>query len=62
MAIPYVLNPLITSKAITNVPQFAIGECGMPMQLARCPECGAPIGGTNHREVAGVTRAEEMER
>lgn len=53
MAIPYVLKPLITLKAITNVPQFAIVEYGMPMQLARCPECGAPIGGTNHREVAG---------
>ncbi|KAI9823655.1 MAG: hypothetical protein M1826_007673 [Phylliscum demangeonii] len=40
---------------------FAIGECGMPMELARCPECGAPIGGQNHREVQGVTRATAME-
>ncbi|CDM38191.1 unnamed protein product [Penicillium roqueforti FM164] len=24
---------------------FAIGECGMPMEQARCPECGVPIGG-----------------
>ena len=52
-AIPNVVNPLITLKAMTNVPQFSIAECGMPMQLARCPECGAPIGSTNHREVAG---------
>ncbi|KAI2785918.1 hypothetical protein POX_h09681 [Penicillium oxalicum] len=40
---------------------FAIGECGMPMEQARCPECGAPIGGQNHTAVAGVTRAREME-
>ncbi|KAF9729289.1 hypothetical protein PMIN01_12979 [Paraphaeosphaeria minitans] len=40
---------------------FAIGECGMPMQLARCPECGAPIGGSQHTAVAGVTRAVNME-
>ncbi|KHJ35538.1 putative nf-x1 finger and helicase domain protein [Erysiphe necator] len=40
---------------------FAIGECGMPMELARCPECGSNIGGQNHQAVAGVTRAEEME-
>ncbi|KZZ90554.1 hypothetical protein AAL_07240 [Moelleriella libera RCEF 2490] len=40
---------------------FAIGECGMPMEEARCPECGAAIGGSNHRSVAGVTRAEHME-
>ena len=24
------------------------------MELARCPECKAPIGGTNHNSVAGV--------
>ncbi|KAK3045581.1 hypothetical protein LTR09_012849 [Extremus antarcticus] len=27
---------------------FAIGECGMPMELARCPECSARIGGQSH--------------
>ncbi|KAF2120795.1 hypothetical protein BDV96DRAFT_275996 [Lophiotrema nucula] len=40
---------------------FAIGECGMPMEQARCPECGAPIGGQSHQAVAGVTRAIQME-
>lgn len=40
---------------------FAIGECGMPMELARCPECGAHIGGQNHRPVDGVSRATELE-
>ncbi|KAF3035032.1 hypothetical protein E8E12_006473 [Didymella heteroderae] len=40
---------------------FAIGECGMPMQLATCPECGAQVGGRSHQAVAGVTRAREME-
>ncbi|KAF2691044.1 hypothetical protein K458DRAFT_355487 [Lentithecium fluviatile CBS 122367] len=40
---------------------FAIGECGMPMELARCPECGARIGGQSHTAVEGVTRAENME-
>ncbi|KAF5240849.1 hypothetical protein FAUST_4149 [Fusarium austroamericanum] len=40
---------------------FAIGECGMPMEMARCPECGAAIGGSSHRAVEGVYRAEEME-
>lgn len=41
---------------------FAIGECGMPMQLARCPECGAPVGGEHHQAVEGVSRATDMER
>ncbi|KAK4445672.1 NFX1-type zinc finger-containing protein 1 [Podospora aff. communis PSN243] len=40
---------------------FAIGECGMPMELARCPECASPIGGQNHSLQSGVTRAQEME-
>ncbi|KAK7987144.1 hypothetical protein PG988_002132 [Apiospora saccharicola] len=41
---------------------FAIGECGMPMELARCPECRAPIGGQQHQLVEGASRATEMEQ
>ena len=33
----------------------------MPMQTARCPECGATAGGTHHQPVAGVTRAVDLE-
>ncbi|KAL2754249.1 hypothetical protein ACRALDRAFT_1049711 [Sodiomyces alcalophilus JCM 7366] len=40
---------------------FLIGECGMPMELAQCSECGAPIGGENHTLVEGATRATAME-
>jgi hypothetical protein len=31
------------------------------MQLARCPECGAAVGGLGHQAVEGVTRAAQME-
>ena len=31
------------------------------MELARCPECGAKVGGQNHTAVGGVTRAMNME-
>lgn len=41
---------------------FAVGECGMPMEEARCPACNAPIGGRSHEPAAGVQRAEEIER
>ncbi|CAG5157044.1 uncharacterized protein ALTATR162_LOCUS4837 [Alternaria atra] len=47
-------------KCVNGHP-FAIGECGMPMELARCPECGEPVGGRSHTAVAGVSRATEME-
>ncbi|KAF9886780.1 hypothetical protein FE257_011157 [Aspergillus nanangensis] len=40
---------------------FTIGECGGAMELARCPECGAAVGGQNHRTTAGVTRADDLE-
>lgn len=33
----------------------------MPMELARCPECGAQVGGQNHNPTAGVRRATEFD-
>ncbi|RYP92615.1 hypothetical protein DL770_001257 [Monosporascus sp. CRB-9-2] len=40
---------------------FTVGECGMPMQQARCPECGEAVGGQSHMPAEGVRRAEEIE-
>ncbi|RFU27389.1 Adenosinetriphosphatase/Nucleoside-triphosphate phosphatase, partial [Scytalidium lignicola] len=40
---------------------FTIGECGMPMQEAKCPQCGAQIGGLDHRPVSGVNPARDFE-
>lgn len=40
---------------------FTVGECGMPMQQARCPECGSPVGGQNHAAAQGVRRADAIE-
>lgn len=40
---------------------FTVGECGMPMQTSVCPQCGSPVGGSEHRSVGGVTRAEDLE-
>ncbi|KAL8993845.1 MAG: hypothetical protein Q9169_006042 [Polycauliona sp. 2 TL-2023] len=40
---------------------FTVGECGMPMETARCPQCGAIVGGTHHESAVGVTRAVDME-
>ena len=41
---------------------FAVGECGLPMQQARCPECDSPVGGRSHVAVEGVRRADDMQR
>lgn len=40
---------------------FTVGECGMPMEQARCPECGSPVGGQNHNPAEGVRRADDIE-
>lgn len=41
---------------------FTVGECGMPMQTARCPQCGEVVGGQSHQAAEGVTRAGDIER
>ncbi|RAH69049.1 uncharacterized protein BO66DRAFT_421080 [Aspergillus aculeatinus CBS 121060] len=41
---------------------FTIGECGMPMEEARCPQCEAPVGGLNHQLAEGARPAEDMDR
>lgn len=41
---------------------FTVGECGMPMERTRCPQCGEPVGGQNHAPARGVTRADALER
>ncbi|KAL9633009.1 MAG: hypothetical protein Q9164_004954 [Protoblastenia rupestris] len=40
---------------------FTVGECGMPMETATCPQCGATVGGTHHEPAVGVMRAVDME-
>ncbi|KAF3200213.1 hypothetical protein TWF106_003447 [Orbilia oligospora] len=40
---------------------FTVGDCGMPMELARCPECGQQIGGQDHIAAEGVRLASEFE-
>ncbi|KAJ1021034.1 hypothetical protein NDA13_005662 [Ustilago tritici] len=41
---------------------FTVGECGLPMETTRCPQCNAPIGGQNHTPAAGVQAAGDIER
>ncbi|XP_058708338.1 E3 ubiquitin-protein ligase RNF213 isoform X2 [Poecile atricapillus] len=30
-----------------------VGECGLPMEMSRCPDCGVPIGGIEHKPLKG---------
>lgn len=40
---------------------YAIGECGGAMQIGRCNECGAAIGGQSHTLLSSNTIAREMD-
>ena len=40
---------------------YCIGDCGGAMVQANCPECGAVIGGKNHRLVGSNLHAPEMD-
>jgi hypothetical protein len=40
---------------------FTVGECGMPMKVARCPECCTRVGGIDHISMNGVRR-EDIEQ
>ncbi|XP_026476067.1 NFX1-type zinc finger-containing protein 1-like [Ctenocephalides felis] len=40
---------------------YCITECGGAMQIAKCPECGASIGGTSHRLLSDNRVATEMD-
>ncbi|KAM4663579.1 E3 ubiquitin-protein ligase RNF213-like [Discoglossus pictus] len=37
----------------------AIGECGQPMELSRCVDCGAQVGGQNHLPQPGFNIAQQ---
>jgi len=40
---------------------YCIGECGGANQKSKCPECGAEIGGQQHRLTEGNRLAPEMD-
>ncbi|XP_065913577.1 NFX1-type zinc finger-containing protein 1-like [Dysidea avara] len=44
-----------------NSHYYCIGECGGAMQMAKCPECNANIGGTQHQLTTGNQHAPEMD-
>eukprot|EP00899_Mesostigma_viride_P017184 jgi/Mesvir1/25467/Mv01732-RA.3 len=44
-----------------NGHEYAIGECGGANQEAKCPACGSPIGGMNHRVAAGNQHALDID-
>ncbi|XP_078611724.1 E3 ubiquitin-protein ligase RNF213-like isoform X2 [Branchiostoma floridae x Branchiostoma japonicum] len=49
-------QPLHWFQCVNGHP-YPIGECGQPMEQSRCPDCGAAIGGVNHRPVQPMQAA-----
>jgi hypothetical protein len=42
--------------------QFMIGECGRPMEISKCPECGRDIGGRDHAATGNTKEQDEHDR
>ena len=40
---------------------YNIGQCGGAMEIGKCPDCGAQIGGRNHRLLEDNEHAGEMD-
>ena len=59
--VTYVLDRLYFSKYFSNTYCLDLLQCGGAQQAARCPECNAPIGGTNYQLHQSNTRAMEFE-
>ncbi|ELK12270.1 RING finger protein 213 [Pteropus alecto] len=38
----------------------SVGECGMPMEQGSCVDCGAPVGGMNHKPEHGFTAVQSL--
>ncbi|XP_028976279.2 E3 ubiquitin-protein ligase rnf213-beta isoform X3 [Esox lucius] len=36
-----------------------VGECGRPVAVSKCPDCGVPVGGVQHNPVEGFTEAQQ---
>lgn len=41
---------------------FFIGECGRPMEVATCPQCGRQIGGKNHIKTQDTQEDDETDK
>ncbi|OCK88907.1 uncharacterized protein K441DRAFT_586290, partial [Cenococcum geophilum 1.58] len=39
-----------------------VGECGRPVEKAKCTICGALVGGVDDGDEEGVTRADGLEK
>ncbi|XP_023378779.1 E3 ubiquitin-protein ligase RNF213 [Pteropus vampyrus] len=38
----------------------SVGECGMPMEQGSCVDCGAPVGGMDHKPEHGFTAVQSL--
>ena len=45
-----------------NKHPYVIGDCGGAVESRACPECGARIGGMNHRLESDNTQDDELNR
>ncbi|KAF7654679.1 hypothetical protein LDENG_00066590 [Lucifuga dentata] len=50
---------LLMYRCANGHPVF-VGECGKPVVISRCPDCGEQVGGAHHTPVSGFTQAQSV--
>ncbi|NWX62612.1 RN213 ligase, partial [Promerops cafer] len=46
---------------LLDAQQQTVDACGLPMETSRCPDCRAPIGGTDHKALEGFRQSSNRE-
>ncbi|KFR09699.1 E3 ubiquitin-protein ligase RNF213, partial [Opisthocomus hoazin] len=50
---PHTMEVKRFNSACPNGHACTVGECGRPMETSRCLDCGAPVGGQQHKSLPG---------
>ncbi|KFO12604.1 E3 ubiquitin-protein ligase RNF213, partial [Balearica regulorum gibbericeps] len=50
-----------SSGSCPNGHPCTVGECGRPMETSRCVDCGAPVGGEQHKSLPGFREFQTRE-
>ncbi|EGD81489.1 hypothetical protein PTSG_02206 [Salpingoeca rosetta] len=61
LALIFNSSPYVGWYRCPNGHLYSVGECTMPMQQSRCPDCKKSIGGLNHNMLSTNTRISDSE-
>ncbi|KFQ30084.1 E3 ubiquitin-protein ligase RNF213, partial [Mesitornis unicolor] len=58
---PHTMQVRSFTSECPNGHPCTVGECGLPMEIGRCPDCGAEVGGEQHKPLRGFQELQSRE-